>query len=247
MTRPPYPLFQVAVERVELITPHMKRITVDGRCLPDFRFGLPAQWLKVFVPLSDGQHTAGRAYTVRCFDPVSQKLDIDFVLHGDNGPISTWAGRARPGDPFEISAVHPRSGFAIQPSTERYLLLGDETALPAIGGILESLPGHARAEVFVEVADAAEEQTFQSAAAVNLTWLHRKESGTQVSGSLEEAARAVGWPDENTVIWVAAESSVVKSIREHALAVWGVDRKALHAAGYWKCGESDHRDEEGFA
>ncbi len=246
--RPPYSLFRIVVEGAELVTPHMKRITIDGSCLSDFRFGLPAQWLKVFVPEA-GQNMTGRAYTVRRFDPVSKKLELDFVLHGDTGPASAWAARAQIGDSFEISAAHPRSGFPIQPSAEHYLLFGDETALPAIGAILEALPAHARARAFVEVADANEEQAIAAAARVNFTWLHRK-SGAKAasgssSGSLESTVKALGDPDGKTVIWVAAESSTAKAIRKHALLAWGVDRGAVHAMGYWKRGESDHKDEEG--
>jgi len=245
--RPPYKLFPVVVERVRLITPHMKRITIDASCLVDFDSGLPAQWLKVFVPTVDRRTTAARVYTVRDFHPISKRIDLDFVLHGDDGPASAWAGRVKVGDSFEISATHPRSGFPIRPSTDHYLLFGDETALPAIGGILEALPAHARADVFVEVADAAEEQTIRALADVNLTWLHRNGDGKTGSDGLERAAKAIGRPREDTAIWVAAESAVVQSIRKHALAVWGVDRKRLHAAGYWKRGEPDHKDEEGFA
>jgi NADPH-dependent ferric siderophore reductase len=243
IARPSYSLFRVTAERVELVTPHVKRITIDGSCLPPFRAGLPAQWLKVFVPTGDGQAIPGRAYTVRRFDPVSKKLDLAF-LHGDNGPVSAWAARVKPGESFEISATHPRSGFAIQNATEHYLLFGDETALPAIGGILEALPAHARADVFVEIDDAGEEQIIETAATVHLTWLHRKADGHAVARSLVEAAKALGRPDENTVVWIAAEASIVKSLRTHALLGWGVDRKRLHAAGYWKRGESNHKDEE---
>ncbi len=246
MARPPYSLFRVTAERVVLVTPHMKRITIDGSGLLPFREGLPAQWLKVFVPGGDGQATTGRAYTVRRFDSVSKELELDFVLHGDNGPVSAWAALAKSGDSFEISATHPRSGFAIQGSAKQYLLFGDETALPAIGGILEALPAHARADVFVEVGEAGDEQIMETAAVVNLTWLHRKDGGQAASDNLEQAARAFGRPDENTVIWIAAESSVVKLLRKHASSKWGGDRSRLHAAGYWKRGQPDHKDDEAF-
>lgn len=239
--RPARTLLNVVVERVELVTPHMKRIRVDGSGLSDYRVGLPAQWLKVVVPTIDGQSKAARAYTVRRFDPASKKLDLDFVLHGDDGPASAWAARAKVGDAFEISVTHPRSGFPIQPSIKHYLLFGDETALPAIGAIIESLPTDARANVLVEIADAEEEQSIESGAAVDLIWLHRNAGG---GASLEKAAKSVARPGEDAVVWVAAESSVVKAIRKHALVDWGVDRSRLHAAGYWKRGEADHRDEE---
>ena len=81
-------LFRVTVERAEMVTPHMKRIIVDGNCLSDYRVGLAAQWLKVFAPTGDGQAVEGRAYTVRRFDPVSKQIELHFVLHGDDGPVS---------------------------------------------------------------------------------------------------------------------------------------------------------------
>ncbi len=244
--RPPYALFPVVVQHVEQVTPHMKRITVDGRGLPDFSPRLPAQWLKVFVSTADRRSIVGRAYTIRRFDTVSRSLHLDFVLHGDNGPVSAWAARAKVGDSLEVSAVHPRSGFAPSNlSVQRYLLLGDETALPAIAGILEALPARTRADVFIEVADGSEEQTLQSAATVDLTWPASQEQRDKMQpGNLERAAESVGQPGENTAIWAAAESSIVKSIRRHALLAWRVDRKLLRAAGYWKKGKSDHKDEE---
>ncbi|MFG1425979.1 siderophore-interacting protein [Roseixanthobacter glucoisosaccharinicivorans] len=239
MAHPRHSLFDVTAERVELVTPHMKRITVDGSSLPSFRPGLPAQWLKVFVP---GAAT-GRAYTVRRFNRVSKRIELDFVLHGDNGPVSAWAARVQPGEAFRISGTHPRSGVAAAPAASRILLFGDETALPAVGSILETLPAHARAEAFVEVADASEEQAIESSAGVSLTWLHR---GDATNGaSLEAAAQALGRPPADTIIWIAAESSTVAALRRLALSEWGVDRSRLHAAGYWKRGEANHRDEDG--
>ncbi|WP_418459214.1 siderophore-interacting protein [Brucella intermedia] len=241
MTRPSYSLFDVVVAQTALVTPHMKRITIDGSCLSPFRDGLPTQWLKVFVP---GTST-GRAYTVRRFDPVSKKLDLDFVLHGDNGPASAWAARVKPGDTFKISGTHPRSGFAVEPGIAHYLLFGDETALPAIAGILEALPAQAQADVYLEVADAGEEQVIESAAAVNLIWLHRKPDMVDgTSSRLVDAASAIARPYQNTTIWIAAESSVVAALRRLAISEWGADRSRLHAAGYWKRGEAHHRDNE---
>jgi NADPH-dependent ferric siderophore reductase len=239
--RPPYSLSRVNVEQAILVTPHMKRITIDGNAVTGYRSALPAQWLKVFVPIVDGQTSGGRAYTVRRFAPLSGKMDLDFVLHGDDGAISAWAARAGAGDAFEISAIHPRSGFPIDPANKRYLLLGDETALPAIGAILESLSGDARADVFVEIADAAEEQMLSSSADIRVTWLHRG-----AAMRLAEAAKKIARPDDTTVVWTAAESETVKVIRSLASKEWGIDRTRLHAAGYWKRGEADHRDEEGF-
>lgn len=96
--RPPYQLHPVTVKRSLLVAPHMKRITIDGRCLSTLRPELPAQWFKLFVPLKGGQRSSGRAYTVRRFDRTTHELDIDLFLHGDSGPVSAWAESAQVGD-----------------------------------------------------------------------------------------------------------------------------------------------------
>jgi NADPH-dependent ferric siderophore reductase len=243
LSPPPYALHSVTIDRVKLVTPHMKRITIDGRGLSSLRPGLPAQWFKVFAPTHSGQRSSGRAYTVRRFDPETGALDIDFALHGDNGPISAWAERARVGDRFEISDVHPRSGFCIKADQTHYVLLGDETGLPAIGAILEALPPHAQAHVFVEVIDKHEEQSLTSPAALTLTWLHRAAYGTKSPMSLEVAARAMDMP-AGAAIWITAESTKVATLRRLLLKDRGIDRDRLHATGYWKRGEVDHRDEQ---
>ncbi len=95
--------------------------------------------------------------------------------------------------------------------------------------------------------DASEEQIIQAVATVNFTWLHRNSGENNASGGLESAAKAIAKPGKNTVIWVAAESSTVKAIRKHALLEWGIDRTFLHAVGYWKRGEPDHKDGEELA
>jgi NADPH-dependent ferric siderophore reductase len=148
---------------------------------------------------------------------------------------------------FHLSEPHPRSGFPVTPATENYLLFGDETALPAIGGILGALPAHASARVFVEVANPAEQQPLTSAAALTVTWLHREAQAPASRRRLVDAVKEVELPAGATEIWVAAESAEVIAIRRHLLKERGIDRSTLHAAGYWKRGEADHRDEEADA
>lgn len=97
-----------------------------------------------------------RTYTARNTRPDTREIDIDFVLHGDSGPASAWASNAAPGD--ELVLVGPdgrsaqRSGIEWSPGgAQRVLLAGDETALPAIAAILESLPAHMAGHAFIEV------------------------------------------------------------------------------------------------
>jgi NADPH-dependent ferric siderophore reductase len=196
--------------------------------------------------MPEGERPHGRAYTIRHFDSETRKLAIDFVLHGDNGRASAWAARADVGDAFHISPVHPRSGFLVHPETRDYLLFGDETALSAIGGILEALPASARASAFIEVDNPSEEQSLRADAALAVTWLHRSGRTSGSGQRLEDAARAAKLPD-GAKVWVAAESSIVSAIRKHVLLEPQSDRNGLHAVGYWKQGEADHRDDEAAA
>lgn len=241
MARPPYALHRVIARNVELVTPHLKRITIDGSQLASYRPDLPAQWLKVFVAADDGGALVGRAYTIRHFDQETKDMQLDFVLHGEGGPLSAWAARVEVGTAFDVSDPHPRSGVPIMHQHTRYLLAGDATALPAIASILKALPAHAHADVFVDIADRSDEQPLTSRATTQIRWLHHG-SGAANSG-LISAVTSCPPPGLDTLVFMAAEARIVQAIRRHATQVWQMDRANLHAAGYWKWGDADHHDE----
>lgn len=235
--RPPYPLHSVTIERIEQVSPHMKRITVDATALTGLRTDLPGQWLKVFVPGS-----SGRAYTVRRFDAERHTLDIDFFLHGDSGAISAWATNAKLADALEISDVHPRSGFAIDPAIRDYLLIGDETALPAIGAIVQALAPDITARVYVQLGDARDKQILSSRAALSIKWLSGDAREGTASPHLEALVRDLDIATDSTAIWVAGESSPVAALRKILRRERGIDAGRVHAVSYWKRGHADHRD-----
>ncbi|MBG6237574.1 NADPH-dependent ferric siderophore reductase [Mycetocola sp. CAN_C7] len=139
-----------------------------------------------------------RTYTVRNPRPAVGEVDIDFVLHGDGGPASAWASTASPGD--EIVIVGPdgrseqRGGIEWKPGEARVVLLaGDETALPAICAILESLPAGIRGQAFIEVPHSDDALPVQTASSVMLTWLPR--DGAPLGERLSSAVRA--WAAES--------------------------------------------------
>ena len=255
--RPQYRAVQI--RRVQRITPNMCRITVCGEELAGFSTEGVAGHLRVLLP-APGQETpalptwgaegpvypegvprpTSRAYTPRRWDPQSGELDIDFVLHGDNGPASAWASRAQPGD--RLAVVAPRRAYHPDPQADWHLLAGDEAALPGIATILDVLPAASRALVFVEVPDAAEEQTLQSPAQVELHWLHR--GGCAPGEKLESAVRAAKLPEGNGRAWVACEAGVMRNLRRHLLNERGMSRPAISTQGYWKVGAANHPDHD---
>nr|WP_316685690.1 siderophore-interacting protein [Streptomyces sp. ST1015] len=190
------------VVSVQDLTPGMRRVTFGGDGLADFVPIAPDQQLKLFFardggpvelpePPRDGADVTRwyqgylaipehrrpwmRTYTVRRHLPGERRIEVDFVLHGaerDRGPASRWATVAAPGDTVGMygpAATHHRTPA---PGAVR-LLVGDETALPAIGALVEDLAPGERALVYAQVAGPAEEQRWESPGEVEIHWLHR--------------------------------------------------------------------------
>ncbi|GGM49071.1 siderophore-interacting protein [Longimycelium tulufanense] len=230
------------------LTPRMRRVVIAGEELRGFENGqLPADAVKLALPaaaaktapqlqpeLTEGD-TAPlyRAYTVRDYDPTTTHMTLDVLLHGDS-PGSRWAREAEPGD--RISWYGPRSDFYASPEASWHLILGDESALPAIAAILESLPRSTVARVFVEVADETDELSLTSPARAEITWLHRKGVPAGNSDLLERAVREMGPLRGTPQTWVAGEAGVVRTLRRYLLREQGLRRETVQASGYWRAG-----------
>jgi NADPH-dependent ferric siderophore reductase len=116
---------------------------------------------------------------------------------------------------------------------DSYLLIGDETALPAIARRLEELPANRRALVVVEVENAAEEQTLNSAASVDVIWVHR-----DGSNNLLEIVQGLSIPQGKLYAWVATETALSRKVRRVLLDTHGLNEEFVKAAGYWRLDSS---------
>jgi NADPH-dependent ferric siderophore reductase len=173
-------LDQVEVVRVDRLSPSFVRVELAGPCLADFGVAGPTydQRIKLVFP---GDQM--RTYTLRDVrgEGPATRLVVDLVVHGDAygdpGPACRWARTAAVGDWVVVIAPRrgePFGGIEFDPGTAgRLLLVGDETALPAIAAILEQLPWDATGAAFVEVPDAADMQTVQHPEGVQVVWLPR--------------------------------------------------------------------------
>jgi NADPH-dependent ferric siderophore reductase len=247
----------LTVARVRDLTPHMRRITLTGEDLAGFVSAGFDDHVKLFFPRpgddeparpamgADGRSVwddesrkpPSRDFTPRRYDAAAGELDIDFALH-DSGPATDWAAQARPGSKLGVGG--PRGSFVISTAFGWHLLIGDETAIPAIGRRLEELPAAAHALVIVEVANASEQMSFASDATFDVTWVHRDGARPGSVEGLDRAARALRLPPGQGYAWVAAETAVAKQLRR-TLIERGADKRWLRAAGYWKQGaEATH-------
>lgn len=235
------------VRQVTRLTPRMVRVTFHGPDLGDFISASFDDHMKLFFP-ADGQPVvptnteagpqfpegAGRPpardYTPRRYRPSDNELDIDFVLHGD-GPASTWVAGATAGDQLVVAG--PRGSFVMAPDFDWQLMIGDETALPAIGRRLEELPKGAKVHVIALVENAAEEQHFQTQANVQTTWLHRQQQPEQ---TLADAVRAFALPAGEGYIWGGGQAAQMRAISQYLLEEKGIDKSRMRISNYWKQG-----------
>lgn len=239
------------VRRVHRVTPRMARITFADEELTDFLSNGTDQHVAMYFYPPEVElprpftgeaakallpHTRPRLrrYTIREHRPELGEVDMDFVLHGVDQLASGWAERAEPGD--EAIWFGPSPAYPLRPGPEWTLLLGDETALPAISVLLEQLPPGHPVTVFLEVADAAEEQELRTRADARIHWLHR--DGRPAGTLLYERAAGLGLPPGRGRIWGAAERDIMRQLRRHFVHGLGVDRADTHLTAYWTRGET---------
>ncbi|MEO6321585.1 MAG: siderophore-interacting protein [Polaromonas sp.] len=247
--RPPR---RVEVSRVQILSPAMRRITLTGAELQGFEVNDPASYLKLIFPepgqleptrpLPDGPRAKTmRTYTPLAVRPAAQEVDVDFVLHGE-GPASSWAAQAQIGQVLFL--MGPGPGYKLQADAPAYLLIGDDSALPAFETILTSLPASAQVQVLMEVADAAEERTLPGPAPTTVQWLVRGPDNSQAGSALETALRQASPPAADARIYVACEAGAMRRIRQLLTDELGVARSQITGRGYWKLGNVNHPDHD---
>lgn len=241
---PPRP---AEVLRVDTIAPRLKVVTFGGAGLAGFGLALPSAHIKIIFaghdawsPLSEAPRPPSRTYTPRRFDPATNRLEVEFVLHGD-GLASNWVERAEAGMTVWIGG--PGRGLVVPPELSTIVLAADETAMPAAGMILEALPAGCRAIVACEVADALDERPLSPVRDVTTAWLHRNRTGAAPGSLLLDNLRTVEAPAD-ALWWFAAEAAAIRRARQHLISERGIDRRLVVTRGYWKAGESNHPDHD---
>ncbi|MFF4262487.1 SIP domain-containing protein [Streptomyces virginiae] len=257
----PIVLRELTVLRVSDVTPGMRRVTLGGPQLHAFEHAglslpalrtegfddhvkfffaqegrepvLPRQNVSSLDWPSDGRPIS-KDYTPVRFDPVAGEIDFDFVRH-DGGIASSWAQQAAPGQVTWIAG--PKMSHSHPEGADWLLVIGDETALPAIGRWLDEMPEGTRARVFVEVGEDSHRQELPTRAAAEVTWLVRDGVPAGRSDLLERAVRDMEWLPGTVFVWAAGEAVTLKGIRRHLSVDRGVPREQTHITGYWRRAE----------
>jgi NADPH-dependent ferric siderophore reductase len=237
----------------------MRRITFSGDKLANYPNDGPATHCKLLLPAPgqaevvlptygpDGMRWPDprpvvRTYTPRYVDHAGRRLIVDFALHDDGGPATSWAEAVKVGETAVLTGG--RGAYRIDPDADWTLLVADETALPAVGTILEDAPTDARVLLVAEVADEADDLEFDTRAELTPLWRHRAEGHDGFGMLAAQAVRELTLPEGRGAFWVGLEAAAMRTVRRHLLNDRGVDRQQLYTRGYWKLGVSDHPDHD---
>lgn len=229
------------------LTPRMLRLTIGADDFgSDWPLEQPGEILTLlFVPEGEeivlpeqgwrfpegAPEQAWRNYTVRAHRPEMAEIDIDVVLHVPRGPACTWAEAAGPGTP--VGYAGPRVDYAPVDGAGWTVLVGDETALPAIAAILETLPDGHPATAVVEVQDESEELALELVGGQAVRWVHRGKFRPGDSDPLASALRELPERDGVGQAWGAAESRVARDLRHVLREERGMSKAHARARGYW--------------
>ncbi|MET0967952.1 MAG: siderophore-interacting protein [Tardiphaga sp.] len=220
----------LTVSAVERLTQQMQRVTLTSPDLHDFVSTSFDDHVKLIFP-GDGDTTVMREYTPRRFDAVTNTLVLDFALH-DAGPATRWAETAKVGDTLQIGG--PRGSSVIPDDFDWYLLIGDETALPAIGRRLEELRSGVPVASFV-IGDA---QPVDTQANWTARWIAR-DTVSDDAKRLRNALQNYTLPEGEGFVWIAAEAAAARSLRGFIVDERGHPKAWTKAAGYWTRGKAD--------
>jgi NADPH-dependent ferric siderophore reductase len=246
--RHPMALRRLRVSAVRQLVPSMVRVTFAGEEPEGFASLGPTDHVKVFFPdpatgvlttpevSPDGirRPTDGvilsRDYTPRASR--ANELDIDFVVHGDEGPATAWASRTAVGD--ELGVAGPRGSRLVPPDLGRLLVIADETALPTTARWLELLPTSVPVTAIFDVADDTVEAYFDDVDTDRLDaeWLYREDG----PGQLEEALRSLGPIADDTFVFLAGEAGALVPLRRYLRHELELPAAQVSASGYWRRG-----------
>ncbi len=245
--------FVTSVVAVEDVHPHLRRITFGGG-LDDFVPNGPDAFVYVLLPplgqteltvdetfswerdffaVPEADRPTGAYYTVRRWHPDTKELDALFVLHGDEGAASAWAGRAAVGDP--VALWGPRTSWDPPAGTDHFLLVADETGLPAVAGVLDLLPPETSIQVVAEVGTLDERQELPDHPGATVTWVTRDgaDAGTATT-LLVDAIRGLEWTGERPYVFGGGESRSLTKVRRFVRDEKGLARDAVSLVAYWR-------------
>ena len=259
--RPPHrlpPRRWVTILEIEWLTPKVASLLLQGEDLEGFESDGPGAHVKLILPppgeteiaqpiryegmravFADGVTPPFlRTYTPLRFDPKRLELEVEMLKHGD-APASNWLIQARAGQ--RIIVAGPRGGWNPPQDGEWYLVMADDTGIPAATQVVSALPDKPLA-VALEVSGQSERRSLPGVPDDLPQWLYRGNDIRLAGKPLEETIRSAELPKGKGYVWAALESGAMRRIRRYLIEEAGLPKEQMVTRGYWKLGTSDHPD-----
>jgi NADPH-dependent ferric siderophore reductase len=214
-------------------------------------FGLPGRdpvvlptserWMLQFALQPAAKRPRVRMYSIRRFRPELSAFDIEIAIHEEApdrpvAPGTSWALAARPGD--QVGFLDEGYSYGPTPGATWQLLVGDESAVPAVLAILEQSTGDLPAEVFLEVpADGDIRPELSAPAGTSIHWLPRNDRSAKPGTLALQAVREARLRPGPFYTWVAGESALPTGLRRHLVNDRNVPKPHIAFLGYWKQGK----------
>lgn len=250
MSKRPPALFTVTA--ATRLTPHMIRVTLSAPEIGALDRGCHGANCKIFLPdtgqsaqdfaqaLRDGPRPTVRTYTVRHVRPDLCEMDIDFVDHGDGGPASAWARRAKAGDICGFAGPGPVKVASYY--ADSYLIIADMSALPVAAATLEAMPHDAKGTAIFEIAAPEDRQDFRIPAGITCHWIVNP-APHMPDPTIAQMVRDMPPVAGVLQTCIAGESGMIKDLRQELLVARGLPKDDCYISGYWKIGliEDEHQ------
>jgi NADPH-dependent ferric siderophore reductase len=234
--RRPKPQLELEVIDRRSVSPHLVRVTLGGEGFDAFEDRPETdKYVKLHFTQPAGD-VVRRTYTVRSVDHDRRVIDIDFVIHGDEGIAGPWAARVEPGATITIAG--PGGGYAPNPDADWYLFAGDLAGLPAIAAALEALPADAVGTALIEADTVDDVIALTAPAGVEVRWLTGDEPSTD---RLADVIRSLDWAGGHVDVFAHGERESMKVLRRHLFDERGLERAQVSLSGYWARGRTEDR------
>ncbi|WP_338087827.1 siderophore-interacting protein [Nocardioides lijunqiniae] len=253
-------MITLRVLRREVLSPHFVRLTLTGPGLEHLERSGPDQAVRLFFPragqsrlempttstiawmpqlllVPKARRPWVRMYTVRAVRPELRELDVELAVHDVHAPAAAWALAARPGE--QVGIFDEGFTYFPRPHAEWQLLVGEESALPAILAILEQAPASLVARVLLEVPEAADVRPdVVRPDGVEIEWVTREGRDGPPGAAVLETVRRAELPPGPSYTWVAGEARLATGLRRHLVEERGVPKSDITFVGYWREGRS---------
>ena len=249
----------LTVKRKVNLTPNMIRVTLDCPSLKDIGSDRQGAHCKLLFPrpntskedfgriisikpseLTIEQRPIRRTYTVRYFRKDNFEMDIDFVNHGDDGPASSWARIARPGN--FIGLLGPALPKIKEFYADWYLIAADMSALPVAAATIEAMPKNARGVAIFEITSEADKQIIKSPPGIQFHWIIHPNPNIPSTAQLS-LLKQIEWPSGIIQTCIAGESGLMRHIKNYIANEKNLPKTDTYISGYWKIGlvEDEHQ------